>query len=218
MTTKTKPKTYHENINLSSIRQLIGQLPPRKPDGTKDALNELIYTRLDVGIDLAEQIDALQNEPDVMKSKLAIDGEILRLGSGLRAFIKDSRHAVQVALAEESASIMADAVKKSGLTPDAHELETRVAVRAMSEKQQLAFLTAAVESNNGGAMAAVLNVPAYLTGITQDVIERYRREFLAQTTEHGEQEQLKHIQDAMNIIFGNFERIAEHATHGRVAQ
>jgi hypothetical protein len=185
---------YVPSIKLQAISSLLSRVP------TGGKLNDLIHERINILTNLGEAIDELINNPDPMKSRLAIDGEILRLKHVLRMATQDLGKTLTDALDAEKERLDGVSADNAGLTQDEYAAETRTAVRSMDASQRLQFLNEAIKNNDGATVAAVTEAPAHLSGITPHIIDELKRSFLANFAPLGKQKALTEIHEAVTAI------------------
>ena len=130
----------------------------------------------------ASNLLEIMTKPDPEKSAMAIDRIINDEKGRLRDLIAKSRNEVNPLIAGWRASADAERVKKANLVPDAFAGEIRAVFRGMAWPAQLQFMATATDRLDGAAVAAVLNAPLVLSGLTQDQAEQFREAYLNRTS------------------------------------
>lgn len=159
------------NDQLLAIRALIGRIPDAGPTERVTAVLSSIEK------DASAILELIQN-PDPMKSSVAIDLLINQEKAGLRKKI-DAARAELIPLIERWRTVgEANRVKAAALIPDAYAQETRGVFRQMSTPAQLVFMADATKAGDGATAAAILNCPPILSGLTAEQQTKFRDAFL----------------------------------------
>lgn len=162
--------------NLTVLRALSGRFPA---DTSISDKVKAVLTRIEKE---ASNLLEIMTKPDPEKSAMAIDRIINDEKGRLRDLIAKSRNEVNPLIAGWRASADAERVRKANLVPDAFAGEIRAVFRGMSWPAQLAFMATATDRLDGAVVAAVLNAPLVLSGLTPEQLEQFREAYLNRTS------------------------------------
>lgn len=162
--------------NLTVLRALSARFPA---DTSISDKVKAVLTRIEKE---ASNLLEIMTQPDPEKSAMAIDRIINDEKGRLRDLIAKSRNDVNPLIAGWRAGADAERVKKANLVPDAFAGEIRAVFRGMAWPAQLQFMSTATDRLDGAAVAAVLNAPLVLSGLTQDQAEQFREAYLNRTS------------------------------------
>jgi len=190
---QSKGNTMSHVQNLAVLRALIGRF---NPDTSISDKVKATMTRIEKD---ASGLIEIMTHPDPEKSSLAIDRIVNDEKGRLRDLIAKSRNEVNPLIANWRASADAERVKKANLIVDEFAGEIRSVFRAMAWPAQLSFMTTATGRLDGAAVAAVLNAPPVLSGLTPDQVEQFREAYLDRTSKSSAP-----IADAMQSCVDTF--------------
>lgn len=126
-------------------------------------------------------LDILKN-PDPEKSAMAIDRIVNDEKGRLRDLLAKTRNELTPLIANWRASADAERVKRGNLVPDAFAGETRAVFRAMSLTEKMHFMANATANLDGASIAAILNVPHVLSGLTPEQAVQLRESYLSRSS------------------------------------
>lgn len=162
--------------NLTVLRALIGRFP------SDTSITDKVRATLTRVEKEASNLLEIMTHPDPEKSSLAIERAIGDEKGRLRDLIAKSRNEVNPLIANWRASADAERVKKANLIPNEFAGEIRSVFRAMAWPAQLQFMATATDRLDGAAVAAVLNAPPVLSGLTPEQVEQFREAYLNRTS------------------------------------
>jgi hypothetical protein len=180
----------------AALKALISRLPEGSTPRYLE-IRRLIATLAPV----VEHIHSLQTAPNENLSKLAVDREIISTRLGLAQLIPQIKSQIDGLIADERAELDATNVEAAGLQVDDFASETRQVFRAMSQSEKLNFLADCLKNNDGSTMAAILQAPLHLSGLTKEMHSDYRTAFLAKTAPAGKRQFLDTVSETVNVIF-----------------
>ena len=163
-------------VQLRTIASLMSRLPAKSTATPKVAA---ILERLRKE---AAGVTGLVSNPDKMKSEAANSMVLNNERSKLRELAAAARQEVAGLIASAQAAQDADRVARANLVAVEHAAEIRTIFRGLDSNGQAKFMADALRSKDGSVVAALVGVPAILTGMSQEQVDLYREHFLDSIT------------------------------------
>jgi len=180
--------------SLTILRALIGRIP-----NDTSISEKLVFLMNRIEREASGVIEVMNN-PDPERSALAIDRIINAEKASLRAEIGNARREAYPLIASWRAQQDAARIQKANLVPDAFAAEIRSVFRTMSWPAKLQFMTDATSLLDGATVAAVLNAPPVLAGVTPEQLAQFREAYLNKTSKSSEQVAAS-MQSAVDTFF-----------------
>lgn len=126
----------------------------------------------------ASAVLELMEHPDPMKSSVAIDLLINQEKARLRDLIARSRGELNGLVSGFRDSREAARRTKANLVPDSFAAESRSVFRQLDTESKHAFMATAIKAGDSATVAAIVTVPAILSGLSATQQADYREAFL----------------------------------------
>ena len=149
---------------FASIKHLISRIPEEGQIGA--AFRELMQ-RIETD---ALVVTELRENPDPMRSALAISKDIATAQAKLKVTVETVRDHLRSSIIQFRESVKA--------VPNEYAPEIRSIYRSNDDAGKAKMLTDALTQRDGATAAALINVPAILTGINADQAAVFRQQFL----------------------------------------
>jgi hypothetical protein len=136
------------------------------------------------------------------------------VATAAQAFTKEvevARERARKLIADGLINIDKQIAAKANLVPDAYAAEVRGVFRGLAHSERLKFLNELLEQGRGPEFAAIIKAPRSLTGITEDMRQKFESAFVAK---HAAAELLD--RDALNDALETVEVVSR--TAAEVAQ
>ena len=157
---------------FASIKHLISRIPE---DGQFGAELRELMQRIETD---ALVVTELRENPDPMRSALAISKDIATAQAKLKVTIEAVRDLSRSRIIQFRESVKADQLKSANLVPNEYAAEIRSIYRSLDDAGKAKMHTDALTQRDGATAAALINVPAVLTGINADRAALFRQQFL----------------------------------------
>ncbi|BBJ22392.1 hypothetical protein [Candidatus Nitrotoga sp. AM1P] len=157
---------------FASIKHLISRIPEDGQLGTE--LRELMQ-RIEKD---AFVVTELREHPDPMKTALAISQDIATAQDKLKVTVDAVRDFLRFSIIEFRENVKAEQLKSANLVPNEYAAEIRSIYRSLDDAGKEKMLTDAFTQRDGATAAALIGVPAVLTGINPDRVALLRQQFL----------------------------------------
>ena len=125
-----------------------------------------------------EAFGALATTRDQTITLAAHEKRVATAANKLKAQAKVSNEKCQAALRDGLGELAARIASKVKLQPNEHAKEIREVFREMATKDQLQLLKELSDSNRGPELAAIIEVPAILSGIAPELQNVYREQIV----------------------------------------
>jgi hypothetical protein len=190
---------------LASLAMIVGRLPANAPEHEKikSVLNRL-HTE-------AQNIAKIVAEPDPMKSAAAITLVLNAEKARLRELAAKSRADIASVLTVNAANVQATQTKNSKLIPNEYASEIRSVFRALDNGEKAVFIEYAATTNDGPTLAAILQAPAVLTGLSPQLQADYKQYYfdLASPLAKGQQAAFDETQAVCSGVLQLCDQIAQ---------
>lgn len=157
---------------LRALRALLEKLEGN--DSTTEKIRSIIV-RIEKE---ASSLFEIVSHPDPMKSAVAIDLLINQEKARLRDLVAKSRGELHSIIGGFRAANDAARLAKANLVPDQFASEIRTVFRSLDYTGQMKFMAEAIQAGDASIVAAIVTVPAVLTGLPAAQIDQYRESFL----------------------------------------
>jgi hypothetical protein len=117
---------------------------------------------------------AMNGSPNPLETSAAHTRKICAAAEKLSNQIEASRSKIQSFASSGMDGLHNAMVEKAGLRQNLYAAEVRTAFRGLDGTERIQFLNDLLETGDGASLAAVLDAPSTLTGISKDVREKYR--------------------------------------------
>lgn len=195
--------------HFSSLRALAGRITG------SDSTSSKVKTSLARLEKEAAGIAELISRPDPLKSlvahELLVNTELARL----RDLAAKTRGELNTAVTELRTAHDAARVAKAGLVTDEYAQEIRSVVRGLDITAKVQFMADAIKKGDSRVLAAVLNAPIILSGLTAEQVEFYREAALECGGPSGRND-LDELQMIVDTSFGVIDEIARPIGAGQI--
>lgn len=157
---------------FASIKHLISRIPEDGQLGTQ--LREFMQ-RIEKD---AFVVTELREHPDPMKTALAISQDIATAQDKLKVTVDAVRDLLRFSIIQFRENVKAEQLKSANLVPNEYAAEIRSIYRSLDGAGKAKILTDAFTQHDGATAAALIGVPAVLTGIDPDRVVLLRQQFL----------------------------------------
>ncbi|CAG9932420.1 hypothetical protein [Candidatus Nitrotoga arctica] len=157
---------------FASIKHLITRIPEDGQLGTE--LRGLMQ-RIEKD---AFVVTELREHPDPMMTALAISQDIATAQDKLKVTIDAVRDLLRSSITQFRENVKAEQLKSANLVPNEYATEIRSIYRCLDDAGKAKMLADAFTQNDGATAAALISVPAVLTGINPDRVAQLRQQFL----------------------------------------
>jgi hypothetical protein len=187
----------HANPHLAAVNHVADRIA-KGLDETKHPTPHKLHravARVSVGLDSLIALHATRNptETEGTHGKRVADA-----ATKLSGMIASSRERLHEITREGLAEIDARIGAKVKLVPDNYAAEIRAQFRTLDSSQRVALLAELVENNNGPVLAALVQPPRILTGLTDEMRQRYTEAIISK---HAPEEAA--ARDATMAAFSN---------------
>ncbi|CAH1904588.1 conserved hypothetical protein [Candidatus Nitrotoga sp. HW29] len=159
---------------FASIKHLISRIPEDERLGTQ------LWKFMQRIEKDAFVVTELRENPDAMKTTLAISQDIVTAQNNLKATIDTVRDLLRSSIIQFRENMEAEQLKSSNFVPNEYAAEIRLIYRSLDDAGKAKMLTDAFTQHDGATAAALIGVPAVLTGMSPDRIALLRQQFLDQ--------------------------------------
>lgn len=160
------------STQLRSIRALIQRIPSDAPASAKAMT---ILTKLEKEV---IGITSLASKPDSMKSDAANTMILNAEKARLRELAASSRSELAAAISSARATVDTSRGEAGNLTQGEYAAEIRSVFRGLSAAEKAQFIVDATKARDGQSIAAIVEAPAVLTGLTTEQVAGYREHYL----------------------------------------
>lgn len=157
---------------FASIKHFLSRIPE---DGQLGAELRELMQRIETD---ALVVTELREHPDPMRSALAISQDVATAQAKLKVTIEAVRDISRSRITQFRDSVKADQLKLANLVPNEYAAEIRSIYRSLDDAGKAKMLTDAFTQRDGATAAALIGVPAVLTGINPDRAALLRQQFL----------------------------------------
>jgi hypothetical protein len=157
---------------FASIKHLISRIPEDGQLGTE--LRELMQ-RIEKD---AFVVTELREHPDHMKTALAISQDIATAQDKLKVTVDTVRDLLRSSIIQFRESVKAEQLKSANLVLNEYAAEIRSIYRSLDDAGKEKVLADAFTQHDGATVAALIGVPAVLTGMNPDRVALLRQQFL----------------------------------------
>ncbi len=156
---------------FASIKHLISRIPEDGQLGTE--LRELMQ-RIEKD---AFVVTELREHPDPMRSALAIGQDVETAQEKLKVTVDAVRDLFRSSITQFRENVKAEQLKSANLVPNEYAAEIRSIYRYLDDAGKEKMLTDAFTQHDGATAAALIGVPAVLTGMNPDRVALLRQQF-----------------------------------------
>ena len=157
---------------LQALRAIVSRITGSDPTSEKI---RSILSRIESE---ASGLLELAKKPDPLKSPAANELVVNAEKARLRTLIAESRGKLTNLVNSFRAADEAARITRAKLVPDAFATEIRNVFRSLDTAGKHAFMGEAMKAGDGSTIAAIVTVPAVLSGLSAQQSEQYREAFL----------------------------------------
>lgn len=179
---------------FASIKHLISRIPEDERLGTQ--LWEFIQ-RIEKD---AFVVTELRENPDPTKMALVIRQDIITAQDDLKATVDAARDLLRSSIIQFRENVKAEQLKSANLVPNEYAAEIRLIYRSLDDAGKAKMLTDAFTQHDEATVAALIGVPAVLTGISPDRVALLRQQFLDQVAPVKDVDFIKNFSDTAEEI------------------
>jgi len=157
---------------FASIKHLISRIPEDGHLGTE--LRELMQ-RIEKD---AFVVTELREHPDPMRPALAIGQDVATAQEKLKITVDTMRDLLRSSITQFRENVKDEQLKSANLMTNEYAAEIRSIYRSLDDAGKAKMLADAFTQHDGATAAALISVPAVLTGINPDRVALLRQQFL----------------------------------------
>lgn len=181
------------NPNVSAIAAIVERLPQHP--STESIRSEAAKLR-----ERAVALDAVHSSRNPLVTPAAHALNVAKLG---RTLDKETTAALNRTIADVSSrreGIDRRIADKVNLRPDAFASEIRIAFRALPAAERLPLVSRMIEEKRGPELAAILDAPTLLTGLTAEQSSAFRLQMMS-THAAAELAEMEQLEEALEALF-----------------
>lgn len=164
-----------QDTNLHMLLTLISRLP------AKDSGNEarIAGGQLELVFEQMSKLSELENNPDPMKSALAISIAVEKQRAILNEVYTQAKNRINAEIEKYKLANVNNRLVQSNLAPNEFAEEIRSVFRSLDLSGKYQYLNDCIESGNGAGIAPlVLGVPTLLSGLSAQEQEKFKDSYL----------------------------------------
>lgn len=166
------------------LATMLQGLIDRLPEAQEQNLKRIAQGQMELVLEQMNKLLDLINNPDPMKSPLAIDVAEEGQRATLNQVFTQSKNRINAEIDKYKSSQVNERLLTSNLKVNDFASEIRAAFRTMSLSEKHQTLNDAIQSGDGAVVAAlVLDVPSVLIGLDAATQEKYKESFLDKWSE-----------------------------------
>jgi len=158
-----------------------------------------IKTILDMIAHEASGLQSLVDNPDMMKSGVAQAMLINQEKARLRDVTNLVRDKLKELVSEYAAEQDAARVSRANLVMTEHAAEIRNVFRALDAAAKSQFLSDAIRTRDAATVAAIVEAPAVLSGISEERVSQYREIYLDSYARIAPQHAVDEMQSVIDV-------------------
>ncbi|MDP1679697.1 MAG: hypothetical protein Q8L02_06225 [Candidatus Nitrotoga sp.] len=190
---------------IAAIRHIMERLPASGQIGAevKGYITEILSS--------CTVVANLRDSPDLMKSELAIDKDVLAAKIKLNAAIGKARDLSTARLGTFKASLAQDQLQMANLKSDSFAAEIRAVFRTSSDEGRTKILTDCLTKKDGATAAALLEGPMLLSGMSEARAATFREHFLNTVAPMTDAGFARELGESVNTVLSIADEIAQTA-------